>query len=251
MLCTSPVPSEEYLPKYYDSDAYISHTDSEKGIMAYLYQKVKGYALRKKVKLIARHNKGAGTLLDIGAGTGAFLEAASKKGWDVKGVEPSERAREVADDRSVDLVSSIDSLPESNYDAVTLWHVLEHMPDLERTVHDLASIVRPGGTLIVAVPNFRSYDARFYNTYWAAYDVPRHLWHFSKTSVRKLFSKDFDHVKTKPMLFDSFYVSLLSEKYKSGNRFSLKAIWIGFISNLKGLVSKEYSSHIYIFKRHH
>jgi len=251
MLCTTPLPEEKDLPKYYESEAYISHTDSGNGFMAYLYQKVKAYALQKKVRLIRQQNKGIGSLLDIGAGTGAFLEAAAKNGWNINGVEPSEKAVKFAKKRGVDVVNSIESLEQQQYDVVTLWHVLEHMPDLEKTVRDIANRVRPGGTLIVAVPNFKSYDSRYYNQYWAAFDVPRHLWHFSKTSVKKIFSKDFDFVKTKPMLFDSFYVSLLSEKYKSGNAFSIKAIWIGLLSNLKGLVSKEYSSHIYIFKRRH
>ena len=249
MLQTVPAPSEQDLPKYYESDDYISHTDSRRGLMAFLYQKVKSYSLRKKVNLINRENGGTGTLLDVGAGTGAFLEAANKRGWNVKGVEPNEKARKFAGDRGLELVDSIEELDDSRYDVVTLWHVLEHMPNLLEVIQKLSSIVKPGGTLIVAVPNFKSYDARHYKNFWAAYDVPRHIWHFSRTAVKKLFADHFNFVKDRPMIFDSIYVSLLSEKYKSGKSFSMRAIWTGFVSNIKGLSSKEYSSHIYIFKR--
>ena len=249
MLYTSPAPDKGDLPKYYESDAYISHTDSGKGLMAYLYQKVKARALRKKVKLISQQNNGVGSLLDVGAGTGAFLEAASKKGWKISGVEPNAQARKIAKGRGIDLSPSMDSLAKEQFDVLTLWHVLEHLPDLDEAVHKITQLVKPGGVLIVAVPNYKSYDAQHYKEFWAAYDVPRHLWHFSKASMKRLFSKDFRFVRAKPMLFDSFYVSLLSEKYKSGNAFSIKAIWIGLLSNIKGMFSKEYSSHIYIFKR--
>ena len=138
---------------------------------------------------------------------------------------------------------------DKTYDVITLWHVLEHLPDLESVTKKIAKHLKPGGSLIVAVPNFNSYDAKYYKRYWAAYDTPRHLWHFSKTSMAKIFPLSVRLVKTKPMLFDAFYVSLLSEKYKKGTTFSVKALFIGLWSNIKGLGSKEYSSQIYCYKK--
>jgi SAM-dependent methyltransferase len=249
MLHTSPQPSLDALGRYYDSDEYISHTDSGKGLVAWLYKTVKKYSLRKKVRLITKINGSPGTLLDIGAGTGAFVLSAKEKGWTVNGVEPNEKAREISLEKGIKLHGEILDITNEQYDVVTLWHVLEHLPKLEESIQQISNCVKPGGSLIVAVPNFRSYDAKFYKEFWAAYDVPRHLWHFSKTAVRKLFASRFEFINYKPMLFDSFYVSLLSEKYKNNSSFSLRAIFVGLLSNLKGWTSKEYSSHIYHFRK--
>ena len=247
MLRTHPQPEE--LSSYYESKGYISHTDSKKGLMASLYQKVKRRALRKKVKLIGRMNQGIGSVLDIGAGTGDFLLAARNKGWKTEGVEVNSGARNLAQEKGIMLKRSMDDFSGRQFDVVTLWHVLEHLPDLENTVTRISSLVKPNGVLIVAVPNFRSYDAKHYKTFWAAYDVPRHLWHFSKRTMQKLFSDSMDLQRIKPMIFDSFYVSLLSEKYKSGNSFSIRGLWIGFWSNCSALFTKEYSSLIYCFRK--
>ena len=247
MLRTYPQPEE--LSPYYESQAYISHTDAKKGLMASLYQKVKRRALRKKVKLIGEMNQGIGSVLDIGAGTGDFLLAAKNKGWKTEGVEVNSGARDLAREKEITLQTSMDDFSGRQFDVVTLWHVLEHLPDLENTVTRISSLVKPNGVLIVAVPNFRSYDAKHYKSFWAAYDVPRHLWHFSKSTMQKLFSKTMDLQNIKPMIFDSFYVSLLSEKYKSGNSFSIRGLWIGFWSNCSALFTKEYSSLIYCFRK--
>ena len=130
-----------------------------------------------------------------------------------------------------------------------MWHVLEHVPNLQEYIANLKRIVKPTGTIIIAVPNYKSYDAKYYNRFWAAYDVPRHLWHFSKTSIKRLFlDVDMELKKVKPMWFDSFYVSLLSEKYKNGKMSFVKGFFIGFVSNVSGLFNKEFSSHVYIIK---
>ena len=248
-LETHPQPHLEDLPRYYKSDAYISHTDSNKGAMAFLYQRVKMYALHKKERLIFHLNAGRGTLLDLGAGTGDFLKVARDRGWRISGVEPNEKARVIAKTKNIDLQESIDAVGGQKFDVVTLWHVLEHLPDLERTIHKIEQLVKEEGTLIIAVPNFNSFDAKHYKKFWAAFDVPRHLWHFSQNSIRRIFSSDLKLEKTKPMIFDSFYVSLLSEKYKTGRSFSIKAFFIGLRSNVSAWRSKEYSSLIYCFKK--
>lgn len=248
-LETRPQPKAEELSKYYESDAYISHTDSKKGLLAFLYQQVKRYSINKKVGLIKKLNTATGSLLDIGAGTGDFLKAAQDKGWNIFGIEPSEKAREIASEKNIQLKESIDEVLGEKFDVVTLWHVLEHLPNLESSIQKIESLIADGGILIIAVPNFNSRDAIHYKNFWAAYDVPRHLWHFSQSSIRSIFSSELKLVETKPMLFDAFYVSLLSEKYKTGKGFSLRAFWVGFRSNLAAMKSKEFSSLIYCFKK--
>jgi SAM-dependent methyltransferase len=249
-LETHPQPRPEALSNYYESEEYISHTDSTKGLLAFLYQRVKGYSLRKKVRLIESMNSAKkGSLLDIGAGTGEFLKVAREKGWDITGVEPSEKARNFASSKNIELCESMDELNGKKFDAVTLWHVLEHVPDLKNTIQKIESLVKKDGSLVIAVPNFNSFDAKYYKEFWAAYDVPRHLWHFSQDSMNRIFSSELKLEKTKPLIFDSFYVSLLSEKYKTGNKFSPKAIVVGLKSNLLAWRSREYSSLIYCFKK--
>ncbi len=248
-LKTFPQPKVEELPKYYESQEYISHTDEKRGLFSSLYQLVKKWSLQKKAKLILQQSGEVGSLLDVGAGTGDFLKVAKEKGWQVHGMEPNKNAAKLALEKGIDLKASLNDFEGKQFDVVTLWHVLEHIPDLEETILKLAALVKPQGTLIIAVPNFKSFDAKHYGKFWAAYDVPRHLWHFSKESMKNLFAENFQLKKIEPMIFDSFYVSLLSEKYKTGRKFSLKAFWIGLFSNIKAKRSKEYSSHIYCFKK--
>lgn len=248
-LKTLPSPKTEDLPKYYESQDYISHTDQKRGLFSYLYQLVKKWSLRRKVKLIRSQNNGIGSLLDVGAGTGDFLKVAKDAGWEVNGVEPNQKASKLASEKQIYLKSTLREFEGEQFDVVTLWHVLEHIPNLEETIGQLSNLVKPKGSLVIAVPNFKSFDAKYYGRFWAAYDVPRHLWHFSKYSIKHLFAENFELRKTKPMLFDSFYVSLLSEKYKTGNKFSLRAFYIGLKSNIKAKRTKEYSSHIYCFKK--
>ncbi len=249
MLVTSPQPAIENLSKYYKSEEYISHTDSKKGIASFLYQLVKKNALQKKISLITSLNNGAGSLLDIGAGTGDFLKQAKKKSWKISGVEPNESARKLAKEKGVNLKKRIEYYEEERFDVITLWHVLEHLPNLEKTISTIENLLKPGGILIVAVPNYKSFDAKHYKSNWAAYDAPRHLWHFSRSSMERLFSKDMELEKIKPMVFDSFYVSLLSEKNKTGKQNLIKAFLIGLQSNLSAWITREYSSLIYCFKK--
>lgn len=249
MLKTNPQPDVENLSKYYESEDYISHTDAKRGLVSILYQTVKKWSLQKKTKLIFKMNGSVGTLLDVGAGTGEFLKVAKEKSWKVQGMEPSYAAANLSAQKGIELKSSLEDFRGSRFDVVSLWHVLEHIPNLEETIAHLSELVKPDGCLIIAVPNFKSYDAKYYQEYWAAYDVPRHLWHFSKESMEKLFSKNFRLEKIEPMIFDAFYVSLLSEKYKTGNNFSIKAFWVGLKSNFKAKDTNEYSSHIYCFRK--
>ncbi|QLG45268.1 class I SAM-dependent methyltransferase [Costertonia aggregata] len=248
MLVTAPRPKN--LSKYYESDTYISHTDSRNTLTDKLYQTVKRYNIKKKIKLVTSIDQDEKTLLDVGAGTGDFLLKAKMSGWQIAGVEPNAPARERASQKGIELHSDLSEISNKQFDVITLWHVLEHLPDLDEQIQKLESLLKKEGRLVVAVPNFKSHDAEFYGTFWAAYDVPRHLWHFSKNAIQKLFAKQkMILVETKPMIFDSFYVALLSEKYKTGKQNFLSAFWRGLISNISAWKSKEYSSHIYILKK--
>lgn len=249
MLITSPQPELQNLGKYYESEDYISHTDNKRSLFEKAYHFVKNIALQNKLNLINAEQPQKGKLLDIGAGTGDFLLTAKNNGWETIGVEPSDRAKNIAKQKGISFVEEISALENNSLDVITMWHVLEHVPDLEHQIQELKRLLKPTGTLIVAVPNYKSFDANHYQTYWAAYDVPIHFWHFSKKSIQLLFERvDMKLEKILPMKFDSFYVSLLSEKYKSGKMNYIKAFLVGLKSNWKAKSSKEYSSHIYVLK---
>jgi 2-polyprenyl-3-methyl-5-hydroxy-6-metoxy-1,4-benzoquinol methylase len=249
MLITNPQPSLENLGKYYESEDYISHTDNKRSLFEKLYHFIKNIALKNKLNLINSLQPSKGKILDIGAGTGDFLAVAKNNGWITIGVEPSDKAKTIAKNKGVTFVSATSELDNHSFDVISMWHVLEHVPDLDHQIKELKRLLKPSGILIIAVPNFKSFDAKHYGKFWAAFDVPIHFWHFSKTAIKLLFEKEEMILdKIVPMKFDSFYVSLLSEKYKSGKMNFIKAFFIGLQSNWKAKSNLEYSSHIYILK---
>ena len=245
---TTPVPSQ--LSKYYESENYISHTDGRKTLFEKLYQWVKHYNLKHKIKLISQYKKENINLLDIGAGTGDFIKTCQQYAhWQAVGVEPSDKARIKASDKQLTLYPNYEALTLHSFDVITLWHVLEHIPDTVQEIKILKNLLKDNGLLVIAVPNYRSWDAKHYQQYWAAFDVPRHLWHFSKESIKQLFAAEgFELIATYPMLFDAFYVSMLSEQYKTGKKSFLKGIYNGLRSNYYGYRKGEYSSHIYLLQ---
>lgn len=248
LLITYPKPTLEKMPGYYESEDYISHTDGKRSLFEKLYHFIKSIALKSKLRLINSHSE-KGTLLDIGAGTGDFLAAAINDGWQTTGIEPSLKAKTIAINKGIQFSAGLSDLESHSFDVITMWHVLEHIPNLDECLSELKRLLKPAGTIIIAVPNFKSFDAEYYGRYWAAYDVPRHIWHFSKTAIQKLFAeKEMKLVDVLPMKFDSFYVSLLSEKYKKGKMNFIRAFFVGLKSNYSAKQSKEYSSHIYIIK---
>ena len=249
MLITFPQPSSENLAKYYESEDYISHTDNKRSLFEKMYHLIKNIALKNKLTLINSLQPTKGKILDIGAGTGDFLSVAKNEGWQTLGVEPSEKAKAIAINKGVTFVEQTTELANNSFDVISMWHVLEHVPDLDKQIKELKRLLKPNGTLIVAVPNFKSFDAKHYGKFWAAYDVPIHFWHFSKIAIQLLFEKEeMKLMQVLPMKFDSFYVSLLSEKYKSGKMNFIKAFFIGLQSNWCAKKNFEYSSHIYIIK---
>jgi 2-polyprenyl-3-methyl-5-hydroxy-6-metoxy-1,4-benzoquinol methylase len=247
MLVTSPIPID--LSYYYEDDAYISHTDSKKTLLDKVYQWVKEISTKRKYKLIKTFNTEK-NILDIGAGTGELLSFFKKKGWDVFGVEPSAKARELAERKDVYLEEKIEAYSQKRFDVITMWHVLEHVPNLSEYIRTLYQLLSDSGVLIIAVPNFKSYDAEYYKEFWAAYDVPRHLWHFSQKAIEQLFGEEnMEVVEKHPLKFDSYYVSLLSEKNKTGKQNLIKSFLTGWRSNMKAKKTSEYSSIIYVIKK--
>jgi 2-polyprenyl-3-methyl-5-hydroxy-6-metoxy-1,4-benzoquinol methylase len=251
-LETFPQPEEQKLSEYYKTEDYISHTDSKRNLLEKAYHVVRNISLKRKLKLINSFESEEKNLLDVGCGTGDFLKVAQLNNWQVSGIEPNEQARQIANQKTNNMVFETEQLSnfkKYSFDVISLWHVLEHLPKLHEHISILKNLLKVNGTLLIAVPNHASYDAKYYKIFWAAYDVPRHLWHFNQTSISKLFeSNNMQVVKTHPMKFDAYYVSLLSEKYKSGFMNPIKGFWTGLRSNMKAKQSTEYSSLIYVIK---
>jgi len=237
-LFTNPRPPAEEIGDYYKSEEYISHHDETKTLMSKVYTSVRNYTIGGKIKMINELFDKKGSLLDVGCGTGNFIQACKENGWIISGTEPDQGARDVASKRVGELIfDSINDkqLEGKSFDIITLWHVLEHVHLLNETIDWLKEHLNPNGKIIIAVPNPQSFDAEKYGAFWAAYDVPRHLYHFTKASMKKLLENHgLGLVKILPMWFDSFYVSMLSTKYKSTRINTYDSLKTGIFSNLKG-----------------
>lgn len=253
---TNPRPDETEIGKYYESQDYISHSNSSKGLFNKTYKLVRKHAIDGKVKMLESLKPSNKTILDIGSGTGEFLSELKKQGWETSGLEPNEKARNYAKlhfQLNVNDIAHIEKEPDHSRDIITMWHVLEHVHKLKETVIQLKRILKPNGFLVIAVPNVSAFDANLYKKEWAAFDVPRHLYHFSQKHISMLFDQtDMTILKIYPMLFDSYYVSMLSEKYlkgKSNPTNLIKAFFNGYRSNLHGKKDiNKYSSLIYIIR---
>lgn len=252
---TQDVPAPDAIGPYYKSASYISHTNTREGLMNRVYHWVRKRTLAQKRKLVQKATgRGIGQLLDVGSGVGAFVKEMQDHGWKSTGLEPDPDARQIAQKESgIALQESqqLYELPNEQFDAITLWHVLEHVHDLQGYFAAFSRLLKPGGVLLIAVPNYTSADAARYGEFWAAYDVPRHLYHFSPSSMKQLAQKHgFDIKAYRPMWFDSFYVALLSNQYRTGRHGWVSAVWNGLRSNLKAVGDKKRcSSVIYEMKK--
>jgi 2-polyprenyl-3-methyl-5-hydroxy-6-metoxy-1,4-benzoquinol methylase len=251
---TQDVPDESSIGPYYQSQDYISHSNTSKGLLNKLYQAVRKFTLGQKSCLVISRTTNHGRILDIGAGIGAFLNEMKGKGWDIEGIEPDYGARQQAKNLfAIDLkpTPELQHIPHDSFDAITLWHVLEHVESLQDYVALLKQLLKKNGKIFIAVPNYSSLDADLYGNRWAAYDVPRHLYHFTPRSIEVLVQKHgMKIIARKPMWFDAFYISLLSSKYRTGKTSWLGAGINGIRSNLKALLNKEKaSSLIYIISK--
>ena len=252
LLFTSPSPAPDKIGSYYKSEDYLSHNEEKKGLFARIYNKVKKINIKNKFKIATSYQQSAVSILDIGCGVGDFLLYAKEKGCNVTGIEPSEDARKIAEKKLDCKISSpeeLQNIPDNSFDIITMWHVLEHVADLKTEIHHLQRILKKDGRLVLALPNYKSYDAEYYKDKWAAYDVPRHLSHFSQTSIKNIFKEtNLQLIDIKPLKWDSFYISMLSEQYLNSKNSFLKGILTGWKSNIKAKKSGEYSSLVYIFK---
>jgi 2-polyprenyl-3-methyl-5-hydroxy-6-metoxy-1,4-benzoquinol methylase len=251
---TQDVPDEASIGRYYQSADYISHSNTDRGLLNKLYQRVRRYTLKQKASLIRQHTTSKGSLLDIGAGIGAFANHMEKQGWRVTGIEPDEGARLQAKklfDIELQPTAALPQLPAGSFDAITLWHVLEHVQSLHEYVEQLKNLLKPNGRIVIAVPNYSSLDAHLYGNDWAAYDVPRHLYHFTPKAMHVLMQEHGLKINTtKPMWFDAFYISLLSSKYRKGRTGWISAGINGLRSNLRTVFNRRASSSlIYIISK--
>lgn len=249
---TNPRPAEGEIGRYYQSEEYVSHSNTSKGVVNSLYQQVRKRALKNKLKLINSLSP-KGSLLDIGCGTGHFLSICKADGWKTIGIEPDPKARKFATEGfglEVREEAALSVLPDHSYEIISMWHVLEHVHRLNERVEELKRLLKPGGRVVIAVPNCSSLDAEIYGEFWAAWDVPRHLYHFTPADIENLFSRHQMKVeRVLPMPFDSYYVSMLSEKYKTGKVNMVRAFINGWKSNrVAARTGKTYSSQIYIIK---
>ena len=245
LLKTHPAPSKNKIQLYYRSDKYISHNSTTPGVFFFIYRVIRSFNFWFKYKFVGKKELFSNTL-DFGSGDQYFMEQLQRRNHNVFGIDP------LKSNISKQVYGSVfdESLDSKNFSCITAWHSLEHVHELENIIARFHKILDYNGTVIVAVPNYRSFDARLYKNFWAAYDVPRHLWHFDKKSIKKVFSNNgFSFIKSAPLLFDSYYVSLLSERYKKSIFRVFKSIFVGTISNTLALFTKEYSSNIFVFKK--
>ena len=254
---TNPRPDAAHIGRYYESAAYVSHNSAAQGLVNRVYRVARYFTMRRKVALITKLNGGrVGRLLDYGCGTGHFLARAKGAGWQVTGLEPNPGARQDAAARvgqPMLEVSALAALPPISFDTVTLWHVLEHVHALQETLAQLVRVLKPGGHLLIAVPNPDSLDAQHYRQDWAAYDVPRHLYHFLPATMSRLLAGHGLRVaQTLPLLLDAYYVSLLSEQLRPASQAQgrLAVLRAGFRSNQYAAQhSGQYSSLLYVAQK--
>ena len=249
---TMPRPNKEKIGEYYKSEEYYSHQENKKGFIPRLYESVKKVNLKHKYNL-ATQGLNVGKMLDIGCGVGDFLHTAEEHGWTCTGVEPSEDAKAIAKTKTkANIINSEDmeKIPDATFDLITMWHVLEHVDDLKWQIEQLHRLTKTKGRIVIAVPNYKSYDAQYYKELWAAYDVPRHLSHFNKNVLTKIFkSKNQELVRTDKLIWDAYYISYMSEQYKQHKFPLLKGAFRGCISNCKARHTNEWSSMVYIFEK--
>jgi 2-polyprenyl-3-methyl-5-hydroxy-6-metoxy-1,4-benzoquinol methylase len=253
LLITTPRPQPDELGQYYLSTEYISHSKKANSVFDKIYLIARKFTLKSKTKLLDSY-AGKKSVLDYGCGTGAMLAYLKKKGWKIAGVEPSNEARAIA----LEELSSTEikpSLEETNgkFQVLSLWHVLEHIPNIREVLHNFKRVLEKDGIVIIAVPNPNAWESNVYKEFWAAYDTPRHLWHFNQKSIQLLAeTAGYKLVNILPMKLDAFYISMLSEKYKNNGQLKplqfVRGFLNGLYSNVKAFQTGEYSSLIYILK---
>ena len=248
VLKTHPDLDEKNLDKYYDSSQYSSHNNNG-GFIGFLYSLSSYIMLRFKLRTLAKHINKESFIVDFGCGKGGFLSYLKKKKYTVVGVDNSKKARDKCLEKNLKVYKSINDIKE-NIDTITFWHSFEHISNPSEILDQIISQSKKNLTVVIALPNHRSFDAKYYGSFWAAYDVPRHRFHYSARGITKLMkSHGFEFLNTQPMLLDSFYISIMSEKYKKSKLPFVKGIVVGLISNALGFFNSTYSSSVFVFKK--
>jgi SAM-dependent methyltransferase len=250
LVFTQDCPGEEEMPAYYQAEEYISHNPDAKGFMNRIYLFTREFMVNRKRKYIrAATGLNSGSLLDIGCGTGHFANTMKKAGWNVTGIEPDEKARNYAVTAfglKVLLPGQIKDLEGKSFDCITMWHVLEHFHDPFGYAAEIGRLLKPGGVCLAALPNCRSFDAGYFRSDWAAYDVPRHLWHFTPSTFSEFADKTgFSVKKTGVLPLDVFYISILSEKARGVTLPFLSGLLKGSWFALRSLFRRSGSSSLY------
>jgi SAM-dependent methyltransferase len=251
LMMTNPRPTQEHIGQFYESNSYLSH-NSDGSLLSKIYSLAQVYTLWYKHRVIKKLGVNGNRLLDYGCGVGQFMHYMSSKKYDVRGVEPSDIGIEKATEKGLTVYPSIEQAKdeESKFDVITLWHVLEHVHDLQPALKLLKKLLKKNGYMVIAVPNTKSWDATHYKENWAAYDVPRHLFHFDDDSLKLLLKNSgLSFTTTAPLYLDAFYISLLSETHHPTGNKLLKSIINGCKSNIYGSSNGQYSSMIYIFQK--
>ncbi|WP_114748314.1 class I SAM-dependent methyltransferase [Pleomorphovibrio marinus] len=251
LLFTNPRPDEKNIHHYYESPNYISHSNKTNGWIDLIYKSVRRYTIRQKLLWLKKFHPKKGRLLDYGCGTGNLLKEAKKDKWITIGIEPNQKAREIAIQKELDVRTNLVEIQkEKKFDVISLFHVLEHVHNLDNTIKQLLDRLKKRGILFIAVPNHESHDRKHFENYWASYDIPRHLYHFENSSMEYLANKYKLKIKDRiPMLFDSYYISLLSDKYQKDNSNPISSFFKGLKFNKKAKSDGNYSSIVYVLKK--
>ena len=248
VLKTQPHITDKELAKYYESAQYISHS-SGTGLFDGVYAFFSRLMLSKKFNLIKKHLDKDSVVLDFGCGKGAFVSFLSNKGYDSIGIENNKNAIKQCVENNIKTKPSIKEIA-TGFKAICFWHSFEHLSNYKQILSSISELIDDHGTVLIALPNYESFDAKYYGSFWAAYDVPRHRFHFSSAGlINTMSDAGFTFIKKHPLLLDAFYVSMLSEKYKNNKLYFLFGFVVGLISNCLGLLSSNFSSSTYIFKK--
>ena len=241
---THPIPQKEEMDKYYESEEYYPHSLNKKSLLAFLYTITRKHMHLKRLTWIRGYIKKNTSILDYGCGSGDFVKYLRSKSIDAYGYEPNYNFCEH------DFLTNQEGWKNKKYEVIVLWHVLEHIHNPFDLIQSLKKRLNKKGKILIAIPNFKSFDSKYYGKYWAGYDTPRHLWHFSRKGLGLMAKENnFKVLKVKSLHLDSIYVSCLSEKYKRSPFPLLIGIVIGCISILKSFFTKESSSFLFVLKK--
>jgi 2-polyprenyl-3-methyl-5-hydroxy-6-metoxy-1,4-benzoquinol methylase len=253
-IFTANAPLLENAGPYYESEEYVEHTDTNKGLIYGVYHQARKLMLKFKLSNIRSYSKST-KLLDIGSGSGYFINYMKQNGYNVSGVEISDKAVALCKDKfDISVNSPTEFLAEKlpkDFDIITMWHVFEHVYSFNEYFDILHKSLKENGHVFVALPNPNCFEAKHYKNYWNGFDTPRHLWHFTpKTFKQFAEGHGFEMISMKRLPLDPFFNAMVSSSYKSGLKFLPYTFTIGLISFINGLINRDKaSSLIYILKK--